>query len=101
MIKDLQVDHFQNILIAGAFKGVTDFDPGPLTASISATNDYYRAFTLKMTNNGNYRWVKALVNGNGGRKLIALFQLKKVIFYILALLAQIRIFDPGDSVSHD
>lgn len=51
----IQVDHEDNIYVAGYFHGNVDFDPGSGTAEISGDHD---VFLLKLNSNGDFQWVK-------------------------------------------
>ena len=51
---DLAVDTSNSVLITGYFRNTVDFDPGPGTASLTASNR--DAFLLKLNDQGDYLW---------------------------------------------
>ncbi len=59
--ENIKLDASGNIFVTGAFQGVTDFDTGPGTYTLTNTtlgeND---AFILKLDANGNFVWVKVI-----------------------------------------
>lgn len=58
----IETDGKGNIYIAGYFEGGVDFDPGPLTSTLSShwgsISDPEDAFVLKLDSSGNYVWAK-------------------------------------------
>jgi len=48
-----------NIYLAGSFNGIIDFDPGPLTYSLTSYNEI-GAYTLKIDAAGNFVWAKII-----------------------------------------
>jgi len=50
-----------NVYITGSFSGTVDFDPGPGTYYLTATDD--DIFILKLNSLGNFVWVKQVVGG--------------------------------------
>ncbi len=62
---DLRVDSNGDILIAGYFAGTIDFDPGAGTEFLSANSGSNDGFILKLTDNGNFFWVKQIVANPG------------------------------------
>jgi hypothetical protein len=62
-LNKITIDASLNVYVAGAFKGVVDFDPGPGTASLSCAgvtdgDGYFAKYDI----NGNYVWAKAIVD---------------------------------------
>lgn len=57
-----EIDNYGDHIIAGTFRGQTDFDIGPSTAIISS-NYYRNVFVQKMDANGNLLWVVSFNNG--------------------------------------
>jgi len=54
-----------NFFLTGAFKGTVDFDPGPATSFITASNpDVFSIFLQKLDANGNLLWVKTFESEN-------------------------------------
>jgi len=71
---DLQIDNNQNLIIAGEFSGVNvDFDPSSnfnflTSAGFSTTGDWNQGgdiFILKLSNAGNFVWVKQIGSAAG------------------------------------
>jgi hypothetical protein len=57
---DIAVDHLSNIYVSGYFSGDVDFDPGPEEVIISSSVS--KAFLLKLSNNGDFKWIKTFGN---------------------------------------
>jgi hypothetical protein len=57
--KGLAVDSLGNVYVAGWFYGTADFDPGPGTFNLTATN-VYDGYVLKLGPSGNLLWVAQL-----------------------------------------
>ena len=55
-------DNDNNLYVCGSHTGTSDFDPGADVVTLSATNK--DAFVLKLTQTGNFVWVKAVVDGS-------------------------------------
>lgn len=53
----LSLDPLGNVLITGHFGSTVDFDPGPGVFNITS-NSGRSAFTLKLENNGGFKWAK-------------------------------------------
>jgi len=53
------LDGFGNIYTTGSFKGTTDFDPGPLTFTLTSAGDA-DIFISKLDAAGNFLWAKQL-----------------------------------------
>jgi len=60
-----------NVYVAGVFSVLTDFDPGPGTARLTATGSY-DAFIAKYTSSGDYVWAHALGGTVGGNDAYAI-----------------------------
>ncbi|MEX0966229.1 MAG: SBBP repeat-containing protein [Bacteroidia bacterium] len=60
----LAVDSLDNIYVSGEFKYTVDFDPGPGTFNLTAT-DYRNGFVLKLDGNGNFQWAGNILDGPG------------------------------------
>jgi gliding motility-associated-like protein len=54
----VEIDSKNNIVIAGAFIGTFDFDPGPAIHNISANP--YDCYILKLTAQGDFIWVRQI-----------------------------------------
>ncbi len=63
------VDEFDEVYVVGIFRGLCDFDPGPLT-DFQFSNGYngggFDAFLTKFTANGDYQWVQIWGSMNTG-----------------------------------
>lgn len=58
---DVAIDDAGNVYITGIFGGTVDFDPGAGTSNLtSVNNSSYESFILKLTNSGDFTWVKQL-----------------------------------------
>lgn len=64
------VDRFGNVIVTGSYGGTVDFDPGPNVQNVTA-NSTRNFFTLRLTNNGDFSWVRTAPCGgtNYGRAL--------------------------------
>jgi len=58
----ISIDPFDNVLVAGYFGSIADFDPGPGTFTINA-NGIDDMYILKLDPNGNFIWAKTFVSG--------------------------------------
>ncbi|MBK8366031.1 MAG: SBBP repeat-containing protein [Bacteroidetes bacterium] len=57
---DVATDNFGNIYIVGSFKSLNcDFDPSP-TATYTVAGNSADAFILKLSSNGDFKWVKSI-----------------------------------------
>jgi hypothetical protein len=54
------LDPLGNIFVAGLFQGTVDFDPGPGTFNLTATVSDSDEFLVKLDNDGNFIWAKAM-----------------------------------------
>lgn len=57
----VKTDSQGNIYITGEFSGITDFDPGAATYTMSATN-VYNSFVVKLNSSGNFIWARQFVS---------------------------------------
>ncbi len=55
----VQVDNAGNVYTTGYFESISDFDPGPGTASLVSAG-FNDAFICKLDVNGNYLWAKGM-----------------------------------------
>jgi gliding motility-associated-like protein len=58
----IDFDNMNNVIVAGSFYGTFDFDPG--TASHNIVGNGYDCYILKLTEQGDFVWVK-IISGNG------------------------------------
>lgn len=59
-IGDLRCDLQQNLYIVGKFSNTIDFDHGPASHTLSASNTNGDGFILKIDSVGNFKWVRSL-----------------------------------------
>lgn len=57
--KSICIDKQNNIIFSGGFAGTVDFDPGPATFNLTATNG--GMFLEKLTGSGNFIWADGFV----------------------------------------
>ena len=62
--QDLALDSSGNLYATGSFYGTVDFDPGPTTASLSASGFNDDIFILKLDSSGVFSWAKKM-GGSG------------------------------------
>jgi hypothetical protein len=61
---DVDTDALGNIYVGGTFTGTVDFDPGPMSAMVTAGGGPNGdAFVLKLDPQGNFLWVQAVPSG--------------------------------------
>lgn len=58
-ISEIAIDFNDDIVCAGSFTGIVDFDPGTAVNNLS-TKGYWDMFILKLDNSGNFKWAKSL-----------------------------------------
>lgn len=56
----IKTDNQGNIITAGTFQGVTDFDPGPGTYTMMPTGTGYDGYVSKLDPSGNFLWARQL-----------------------------------------
>ena len=61
----ISLDQSGDLLITGTFGGTADFDPGPNVVNLSTPSMSSCIFVLKLTNGGEFLWVKNLGFGRG------------------------------------
>ncbi len=66
MFEDIQMDTNQNLYLSGSYQGATDFDPGIQNANFLTVNGSFNGFILKISKNGDYKWVKVLTGPQNG-----------------------------------
>lgn len=60
----IAIDKEGNVYVTGGFSGTANFDPGPGTFNIvGATTGQHEIFVVKLDNDGNFVWAKAVVGG--------------------------------------
>jgi hypothetical protein len=91
--RSVAVDASGNVYTAGQFAGTTDFDPGPGTATLTASG-VADIFVSKVDANGNFLWVKNMGSGQEDNGLsLALDAMGNV--YTTGYFRSISDFDPG------
>lgn len=55
----LDLDNLGNIYSTGIYMATVDFDPGPASFSITSRDSSEDVFVLKLSNSGNFIWVKS------------------------------------------
>ena len=92
----IKIDASGNIFTTGAFKETIDFDPGPLTYTLTSVG-YNDAFISKLDNMGNFIWAKVLKgaysSANSSGDSMELDALGNV--YTTGYFQNIVDFDPG------
>lgn len=69
-IFNLEIDNNQNIYTSGDLRGVTDFDPGLGTYTLSSTTPGTpQGYLSKLDGNGNFIWAKSMT-GNGNSPVV-------------------------------
>ena len=58
------MDDTGSVYSTGQFKGLGDFDPGPGTCNLIASNGYPNAFVSKLDGDGNFVWANN-IGGSG------------------------------------
>jgi gliding motility-associated-like protein len=86
-----------NIYVAGTFKGLTDFDPGPATYTANSLNPAQDIFISKFDNNGNFIWSKQF-SGTEGQVGYSIGTDAQENVYSTGLFYGTGDFDPGPSV---
>jgi gliding motility-associated-like protein len=93
----LALDGSGNIFIAGSFRYMQDFDPGPgyaiLTASLA--NDSHDIFVCKLNGDGNFVWVKQM-GGTGEDYSVSIVIGSSNDIYTCGYFSGAADFDPGN-----
>lgn len=94
----IELDQNGSIYLTGRFSNTVDFDPGTGVANATSTFSY-NPFILKLTNNGDYVWVKTMggTNHAGGWSL-AIDEFENV--YTCGYFWGTIDFDPGAGVQN-
>ncbi len=92
---DITIDETGNVYVTGIFSGTVDFDPGAGTSNLtSVNNNSYESFILKLTNSGDFTWVKQL-GGQADEYTRALSTDDAGNLYITGYFYDVVDFDPG------
>jgi len=92
-IIDSQMDAFGNIIVAGTFSGIVDFDHGP-HARIDTAVGIYDMFIAKYDAYGNLKWAHSLGNNNP-EKITAIDTDINGNVYAVGEFTRTLDFDPG------
>lgn len=57
-VNAVKMDNLQNILVAGIFNGIYDFNPSSGVNNMTSTNGFQDAFITKLNSAGSYVWAK-------------------------------------------
>jgi gliding motility-associated-like protein len=98
----VDVDESNNIIVAGAFGGTVDFDPGPATF-MATTNIAIQSdmFVVKLDNNGIFIWMKQIKNlSNSATQQSGLESDFENNIYFTGNFTSTMDFDPGVGLSN-
>jgi hypothetical protein len=94
----ISLDAEWNVLLAGSFQGIADFDPEPGVFELGSLG-LEDAFVLKLNNNGHFRW--AIRMGGGGQdEARALVTSPGNEIFITGHFAETVDFDPGPNTAN-
>lgn len=97
---DLTIDGAGDVYVTGIFGGTVDFDPGAGTSNLtSVNNSSYESFILKLTNSGDFTWVKQL-GGQADEYARALSTDASGNLYITGYFYDVVDFDPGSGTDN-
>lgn len=88
----LTFDGSENLLLAGRFNGITDFDPSVGTYTLSSGSS--DSFILKLDGNGNFIWVKKFTGGSSNINSIKMDFTTDM--YLVGSFAGTTDFDPNN-----
>lgn len=89
------VDQNYNVIVAGTFRGVADFDPGPGTTTLAAVHTF-DSYLVKLDANGNFVWVQH-AGGFGGDDVRAICLDPSGNIYSTGYFYDTIVFNPGSS----
>ena len=92
-----EIDGDGNIIIAAAFDGGIDFDPGPGVFNMNSGGFFHDLFITKLDSNGNLLWVKQFTQG-GFNDFKSLALDKHGNIYAVGDFDHTMDFDPGSGV---
>ncbi|MGN6493723.1 MAG: SBBP repeat-containing protein [Agriterribacter sp.] len=84
-----------NVYVVGTFKGLTDFDPGPVSSNVNSSSQ--NIFISKFDNGGNFLWSKQF-SGTMGQVGYSIKVDAQENIYTTGLFSGISDFDPGAGV---
>ncbi len=93
-------DAAANIYVTGAFSGSADFDPGPGTAILTATQPGESIFVAKYNANGTYQWAFGMGNANGANEGYFIKLDASDNLYVTGMFAGTVDFDPGPGTAN-
>ena len=85
-----------NVLIAGSFQGIADFDPGTGLFELGSLG-FEDAFVLKLTSNGDFRWAGRM-GGDGRDEARSVVTSANNEVFTTGYFAETGDFDPGPNV---
>ncbi len=97
-VASIAIDASGNVLIAGAFQGTVDFDPGAGSSNSSA-NGNRDAFVLKLNNDGDFIWARSF-GGGADDAASSLVTTSSGQVYSAGSFGATVDFDPGAGVSN-
>ncbi len=92
---DITIDALNNVLITGAFSGLTDFDPGPGTYTMYVAPSWQGdAYISKLDASGNFVWAKQ-IDGMGDIGGTSIETDASGNVYTTGVFQSVADFDPG------
>ncbi len=91
---DVEMDSQDNIYIVGEYYGTVDFDPGPGADYHEGSVNWFDAFILKLTPDGEYVWARTY--GDYGRQSVNDLTFDSLDnLYVCGIFTHTADFDPG------
>ncbi len=88
-----------SVVVTGWFEATVDFNPGPGTNNLTATNNAdMDLFTCKLTHDGNYVWAKQLGAANSAIRPITIKTDRYNNIYTMGVFRDTVDFDPGTGI---
>jgi hypothetical protein len=98
-VADVELDADGNILCAGIFRGIVDFDPS-VAQQLDTSLGYEDNFLLKLDPSGNYIWHKTWGYTGGYGSSSALALINETIYYSIGSNVNIDL-DPGSGTDYN
>lgn len=96
--RNICIDNWQNIYLSGMFSRTKDFDPGPDSMFLTATNiSFTDMFVLKLDSLGNFVWARAM-GGNNSEHVNDMLVDDKGSVYITGMFKDTVDFDPSPNI---
>ncbi len=96
---NILIDNNGNVVVAGHFAGIVDFDPGPQTFKIAWSTQGWDIFILKLDANGNFIWAGS-IGGGYQRTIMSLVSDKNGNIYAYGGFTGTVDFDPSVNVNN-